>query len=74
MRARRRHGSAAASLAGEAVELFRAEGDPYGAAWSLAEQGWYAMVHGRLDEAERHLSEALDLDGGTATTGGSSSR
>ena len=49
------------SLAAEAVELFRAEGDPYGAAWSLAEQGWYAMVHGRLDEAERHLSEALDL-------------
>jgi tetratricopeptide (TPR) repeat protein len=50
------------SLAAEAVELFRAEGDPYGAAWALAEQGWYAMVHGgRLDESERLLGEALDL-------------
>jgi predicted ATPase/DNA-binding SARP family transcriptional activator len=48
-------------LAGEAVELFRAAGDPYGAAWSLAEQGWYAMVHGRLEEAEQCLGEALDL-------------
>jgi tetratricopeptide (TPR) repeat protein len=49
------------ALAAEALELFRAAGDPYGAAWSLAEQGWYAMVHGRLDEAEQHLGEALDL-------------
>jgi predicted ATPase/DNA-binding SARP family transcriptional activator len=50
------------SLAAEALELFRAEGDPYGAAWSLAEQGWYALVHGgRLKESERLLSEALDL-------------
>jgi predicted ATPase/DNA-binding SARP family transcriptional activator len=49
------------ALAAEALELFRAAGDPYGAAWSLAEQGWYAMVHGRLEEAEQHLSEALDL-------------
>jgi predicted ATPase/DNA-binding SARP family transcriptional activator len=49
------------ALANEALELFRAGGDPYGAAWSLAEQGWYAMVHGRLEEAEQCLSEALDL-------------
>ena len=49
------------ALAGEALELFRAGGDPYGAAWSLAEQGWYAMVHGRLEEAELCLGEALDL-------------
>jgi predicted ATPase/DNA-binding SARP family transcriptional activator len=48
-------------LAGEALELFRAGGDPYGAAWALAEQGWYAMVHGRLEEADQCLREALDL-------------
>jgi predicted ATPase/DNA-binding SARP family transcriptional activator len=49
------------ALAGEALELFRAGGDPYGAAWALAEQGWYAMVHGRLKEAEQCLGEALEL-------------
>jgi predicted ATPase/DNA-binding SARP family transcriptional activator len=49
------------ALANEALELFRAAGDPYGAAWSLAEQGWYAMVHRRLEEAEQCLSEALEL-------------
>jgi predicted ATPase/DNA-binding SARP family transcriptional activator len=49
------------ALAGEALELFRDAGDPYGAAWALAEQGWYAMVHGRLDESEQCLAEALDL-------------
>jgi tetratricopeptide (TPR) repeat protein len=49
------------ALAREALELFRAAGDPYGAAWSLAEQGWYAMVHGGLEEAEQCLSEALEL-------------
>jgi predicted ATPase len=51
----------AGELAGEALELYRAAGDAYGAAWALAEQGWYAMVHGRLDESEQHLSEALEL-------------
>jgi tetratricopeptide (TPR) repeat protein len=51
----------AGEIAGEALELYRDEGDPYGAAWALAEQGWYAMVHGRLDESERHLGEALEL-------------
>ena len=48
-------------LASEALELFREVGDPYGAAWALAEHGWYALVHGRLDEAERLLAEALEL-------------
>jgi predicted ATPase/DNA-binding SARP family transcriptional activator len=51
----------AGALAGEAVELYRAAGDPYGAATALAEQGWYDMVHGRLDASERHLEEALEL-------------
>ena len=51
----------AGAIAGEALELYRAAGDPYGAAWALAEQGWYAMVHGRLDESEQHLAEALEL-------------
>lgn len=48
-------------LAGKALELYRTAGDPYGAATALAEQGWYAMVHGRLDESEWFLSEAVDL-------------
>jgi hypothetical protein len=41
--------------------VYRTAGDPYGAAWALAEQGWYAMVHGRLEESEHCLSEALEL-------------
>jgi hypothetical protein len=44
-----------------AARAYRAEGDPYGAAWALAEQGWYAMIHGRLEESEQCLGEALDL-------------
>jgi predicted ATPase/DNA-binding SARP family transcriptional activator len=51
----------AEALAGEALKLFRAAGDPYGAAWALAEQGWYDMVHGRLAESEQRLGEALEL-------------
>jgi predicted ATPase/DNA-binding SARP family transcriptional activator len=51
----------AGALAGEALDLYRAAGDPYGAAAALAEQGWYDMVHGRLDESERRLGEALEL-------------
>jgi predicted ATPase/DNA-binding SARP family transcriptional activator len=51
----------AGALAAEALELYRAAGDPYGAAWALAEQGWYALVHGRLEESEQHLGEALEL-------------
>jgi predicted ATPase/DNA-binding SARP family transcriptional activator len=48
-------------LAGEALALYRAASDPYGAATALAEQGWYDMVHGRLDASEERLDEALEL-------------
>jgi hypothetical protein len=41
--------------------LYRTAGDPYGAAAALAEQGWYDLVHDRLDAAEDRLSEALEL-------------
>jgi predicted ATPase/DNA-binding SARP family transcriptional activator len=51
----------ASVLVGEALERYREVGDPYGAATALAEQGWYDMVHGRLDAAEKCLQEALDL-------------
>jgi predicted ATPase/DNA-binding SARP family transcriptional activator len=51
----------AGALAAEAVALYREAGDPYGAATALAEQGWYDMVHGRLDTSEQHLEEALEL-------------
>jgi tetratricopeptide (TPR) repeat protein len=51
----------AAMLAGDALALYRAGGDPYGAAAALAEQGWYAMVHGRLEESEDRLREAVEL-------------
>jgi tetratricopeptide (TPR) repeat protein len=51
----------AGALAHEALVLYRAVGDPYGAAWALAEQGWYDLVHGRLEEAEQRLGEALEL-------------
>jgi predicted ATPase/DNA-binding SARP family transcriptional activator len=51
----------AATLAGDALALYRVAGDPYGAATALAEQGWYAMVHGRLEESEELLREALQL-------------
>ena len=48
-------------LVGEALERFREVGDPYGAATALAEQGWYDMVHGRLDASEQCLQQALEL-------------
>jgi predicted ATPase len=51
----------AEQLAGEALGPYRAVEDPYGAAAALAELGWYDLVHGRLDEADEHLAEALDL-------------
>lgn len=51
----------AGALAAQALELYLAVGDPYGAAWALAELGWYDMVHGRLEESEAHLGEALEL-------------
>ncbi|MBV9366273.1 MAG: winged helix-turn-helix domain-containing protein [Solirubrobacterales bacterium] len=49
------------ALAEEALKLFRAAGDPYGAAWALAELGWYDLVHGRLDDSQRRLDMALEL-------------
>jgi predicted ATPase/DNA-binding SARP family transcriptional activator len=51
----------AEELAFEALQLFREVRDPYGAAWALAELGWYDLVHGRLEEAEQRLGEALEL-------------
>jgi predicted ATPase len=51
----------ASALAGEALDLYRAIGDPYGVAAALAELGWYDLVHGRLDEAEEQLGEAAEL-------------
>jgi predicted ATPase/DNA-binding SARP family transcriptional activator len=49
------------ALTVEALALYRSAEDPYGAAWALAEQGWYELVHGRLEESERRLDEALEL-------------
>jgi predicted ATPase len=49
------------AVAGEALELYRQVGDPYGAAWALAEQGWYDMVHGRLIDSGQRFAEALEL-------------
>jgi predicted ATPase len=51
----------AGELAAEALEPYRAVGNPYGVAAALAELGWYDLVHGRLDEADEHLSEAAEL-------------
>jgi len=52
---------AAGGFAAEALELYRAAGDPYGAAAALAELGWYDMVHGTGTHAEELLAEALEL-------------
>jgi predicted ATPase/DNA-binding SARP family transcriptional activator len=58
---RAKHWERAELLAGEALELYRAAGDPYGAATALAELGWYDLVHGRSDQAEDRLAGALEL-------------
>jgi hypothetical protein len=50
-----------AAIAGEAVANFRRADDPYGVAAALGEQGFYDMVHGRLDQSEQRLGEALEL-------------
>ncbi len=52
---------AAGGFAAEALELYRAAGDPYGAAAALAELGWYDMIHGTGTHAEGLLGEALEL-------------
>ena len=51
----------AAAIADEALALYREAGDPYGVAAALGEQGFYDMVHGRLERSEHRLSEALEL-------------
>ena len=51
----------AAAIADEALALYREAGDPYGVAAALGEQGFYDMVHGRLERSEQRLSEALEL-------------
>ena len=66
-RARRARASApqdwerAAAVADEALALYREADDPYGVAGALGEQGFYDIVHGRLERSEQRLSEALDL-------------
>jgi hypothetical protein len=51
-----------AVAADELVDVLWGESPPAGgAATALAEQGWYAMVHGRLGESEQRLREALGL-------------
>ncbi|HEY8494559.1 MAG TPA: hypothetical protein VIN04_11745, partial [Myxococcota bacterium] len=51
----------AAELADEALARYREAGDLYGVAGALGEQGFYDVVHGRLDRAEQRLGEAVDL-------------
>jgi predicted ATPase/DNA-binding SARP family transcriptional activator len=51
----------AAAVADEALANFRRADDPYGVAAALGEQGFYDMVHGRLDSSEQRLGEALEL-------------
>jgi hypothetical protein len=58
-RARDWHG--AAQLADEGQALYRIAGDDYGVAAALAEQGFYDMVHGRLERSEHRLGEAVEL-------------
>ena len=51
----------AGRMADEALALYREAGDPYGIATALGEQGFYDLVHGRLERAEQRLSEAVEL-------------
>ena len=51
----------AAAIADEALALYREAGDPYGVAGALGEQGFYDMVHGRLERSEQRLGEAVAL-------------
>ena len=51
----------AARLATEALELYRAIGDPYGVASALAELGWYDMIRGTGERAEACFDEAFEL-------------
>ena len=51
----------AAEMADEAVACYRRADDPYGVAAALGEQGFYDMVHGRLERSDQRLGEALEL-------------
>ena len=51
----------AVALATQALEAYRALGDPYGAASALAELGWYDLAHGGAARAEEYLDEAAEL-------------
>ena len=64
----------ASALADEALALYRQADDPYGVAAALAEQGFYDIVHGRLERSEQRLGEASSCAGSSATTAGWSSR
>jgi predicted ATPase/DNA-binding SARP family transcriptional activator len=58
---RRTDWTGAVDLATEALERYRALGDPYGAATALAELGWYDLVTADAAHAEEYLDEALGL-------------
>jgi len=51
----------AAGLADAALRFYRQAGDLYGVAGALGEQGFYDMVHGRLERSEQRLGEAVEL-------------
>ncbi len=51
----------AAGLADEALALYREAGDPTASPRRSGEQGFYDMVHGRLERSEQRLGEALEL-------------
>ena len=51
----------AAGLADAALRFYRLAGDHYGIAAAQGEQGFYDMVHGRLERSEQRLGEAVSL-------------
>jgi predicted ATPase/DNA-binding SARP family transcriptional activator len=51
----------AAGLADAALRFYRLAGDLYGVAAAQGEQGFYDMVHGRLERSEQRLGEAVEL-------------
>ena len=48
------------TLAGDALALYRRQAT-FTAPPPRSPRGWYAMVHGRLEESEQRLGEALEL-------------
>ncbi|MBE2318618.1 winged helix-turn-helix domain-containing protein [Solirubrobacter sp. CPCC 204708] len=51
----------AIAMADEAYTLYRRVRDLYGVATALGEQGFYDLVHGRMERAEQRLGEAVEL-------------